>query len=261
MPSNSNAAAQAVNRYGSIAAEIYDIDKPYFALPDTRFHLERFRGFARPILEPACGSGRTLVPFLQAGLDVTGFDPSAEMLDRCRLRSAEAGFSPDLSRQRYEDFSYDRQFGAILVPVASFTLIDDFDAAIDVLRRFHDHLEPGGVLVLDIDGLNDLPNAGDDRRRWTNPAGELLTVEGIRTATDWLAQRAETTYRYERWRDGRLAESQIEVMAQRFWGLEEFRMALQSVGFEVVDVCGGYARGRAPRSRDRVVTFEAVRLG
>lgn len=27
------------NRYGSIAAEIYDLDKPYFALPDTAFHL------------------------------------------------------------------------------------------------------------------------------------------------------------------------------------------------------------------------------
>ena len=27
----------ATNRYGSIATEIYDIDKPYFALPDTAF--------------------------------------------------------------------------------------------------------------------------------------------------------------------------------------------------------------------------------
>ena len=35
-----------INRYGSIASDFYDIDKPDFALPETAFHLERFRGFA-----------------------------------------------------------------------------------------------------------------------------------------------------------------------------------------------------------------------
>lgn len=246
------------NRYGSIAAEIYDIDKPYFALPDTRFHLERFEGFGRPILEPACGSGRTLVPFLQAGLDVTGFDPSLEMLDRCRARAAEAGFAPDVSRRRYEDFAYDRRFGAILIPVGSFTLIDDFAAAMDVLRRFHAHLEPGGVLVIDLQGLNFLTSQAADRRRWTAANGDLLTCEGVRTATDLLRQRAETTYRYERWRDHTLVESQIDAMAQRYWGLDEFRLALEAAGFADVTVCGGYDRRRGPREGDRVWTFEAA---
>lgn len=249
------------NRYGSIAAEIYDLDKPDFALPDTRFHLARFEGFGRLILEPACGSGRTLIPFLQAGLDMTGFDPSPEMLDRCRTRAATAGFAPDLTRQRYEDFAYDRRFGAILIPVGSFTLIDDFAVAMDVLRRFHDHLEPGGLLVLDLQGLGFLAARGEDRRRWTAPGGDLLTCEGTRTATDWLRQRAETTYRYERWRDGTLIESQIDVMAQRYWGLDEFRMALEATGFGEVSVCGGYDRRRGPRAADRVWTFEAVRSG
>jgi len=249
-----------LNRYGSIAAEIYDIDKPYFALPDTRFHLERFEGFGRPILEPACGSGRTLIPFLQAGLDVAGFDPSLEMLERCRARAAEAGFAPDLTRQRYEDFAYDHRFGAILIPVGSFTLIDDFAVALDVLRRFHGCLEPGGVLVIDLQGLNFLASTtAKDRRRWTAPDGDLLTLEGDRVATDWLRQRAEMSYRYERWRDHQLVESQIDVMAQRYWGLHEFRLALESAGFADVTVCGGYDRCRAPRESDRVWTFEAVR--
>ncbi|MET0273534.1 MAG: class I SAM-dependent methyltransferase [Phenylobacterium sp.] len=247
------------NRYGAIAAEIYDIDKPFGALPDTAFHLERFAGFPRPILEPACGSGRTLVPLLEAGCDVTGFDPSAEMLDRCRARCAERGYAPDLSRQRYEDFAYDRRFGAILVPVGSFTLIDDVAVAMAVLRRFHDHLEPGGVLVLDIQGLAFLASAKDDRRRWTAPNGDLLTIEGVRVKTDWLAQRAEATYRYERWRDGVLVESQFELMAQRYWGLAEFRLALEAAGFTDVTVTGGYDRRRGPRAGDRVLTFEAIR--
>jgi len=249
----------AMNRYGSIAAEIYDISKPFGALPDTAFHLERFAGFSRPILEPACGSGRTLVPFLKAGLDVTGFDPSQEMLDRCRARCAEAGFSPDLSRRRFEDFHYDHRFGAILVPVGSFTLIDDFAAALTVLRRFHEHLEPGGIVVLDLQGLNFMALEGADRRRWTAENGDLLTAEGIRTQVDWLRQRAETVYRYERWRDHALVESQIDLMAQRYWGLDEFRLALEATGFTDVTVTGGHDRSRGPRASDRVLTFEAVK--
>ena len=128
-----------------------------------------------------------------------------------------------------------------------------------VLQRFHDHLEPGGVLVLDIQGLAALPDRGDDRRRWTAPNGDLLTLEGVRTRTDWFRQRVETTQRYERWRDHHLIETQIDVMAQRYWGLDEFRLALGTAGFGDVSVCGNYDRSRGVRGSDRTWTFEAVR--
>jgi SAM-dependent methyltransferase len=257
MPSQSNTIT---NRYGSIAAEIYDLDKPYGALPDTAFHLQRFADIRGPILEPACGSGRTLVPFLQAGHDVAGFDPSPEMLERCRARSAEAGFAPDLSAQDFEDFHYDRAFAAIIVPAGSFTLIDDFAVALAILRRFREHLAPGGLLVLDIQPLSFLAASGDDRRSWTAENGDLLTVDGRRLKTDWLAQRVEYAIRYERWRKGALIESQLEPMAQRYWSLQEFRMALQACGFDEIAVAGGYDRDRPPRPSDRVLTFEGVRV-
>jgi len=249
------------NRYGSIAAEIYDIDKPVGAnsMPDIKFHLERFKAFQGRILEPACGSGRMLLPLLEAGLDAAGFDPSAEMLDRCRALCAERGFTPDLSAQRFEDFHYDEAFAAILVAVGSFTLIDRFEPAMAVLRRFHDYLIPGGLVVLDIQPLSSLADTRDDRRRWTADNGDLLTVEGVRTRTDWIEQRREAMLRYERWRDNRLVEAQLEPMAQRFWGLEEFTLALTSAGFTDIRVTGNYDRGRALRANDRTLTFEATR--
>jgi SAM-dependent methyltransferase len=256
MPSNT---MTATNRYGGLAAEIYDIDKPFGALPDTRFHLERFAGLGRPILEPACGTGRTLVPFLEAGHDITGFDQSPDMLERCRARCAAKGLAPDLGQQRFEDFRYDRTFGAILVPVGTFTLIDDVDVAKAVLRRFRDHLDPGGIVVLDIQGLSFLANRSDDRRRWIAENGDLLTLEGILTRTDWLNQRREAMLRYERWRDNRLVETHMEPMAQRYWGLEEFRLVLEASGFGQVSVVGDYDRGRPVRDTARTLTFEAVR--
>jgi SAM-dependent methyltransferase len=189
-------ANTVANRYGSIAAEIYDIDKPFWALPDTAFHLERLAAIDGPILEPACGSGRTLVPLMEAGLDVAGFDPSPEMLDRCRARCTERGLAPDLSVQRFEDFAYERPFAAIVVPAGSFTLIDDFAVAMDVLRRFHAHLVVRGLLVLDIQPLSALAASGDGQRSWTADNGDLLTIDARRLATDWLAQTARGHLRY-----------------------------------------------------------------
>jgi SAM-dependent methyltransferase len=250
---------QTLNRYGAIAAEIYDIDKPLGALPDTAFHLERFAGFPGRILEPACGSGRTLVPLLRAGLDAAGFDPSPDMLARCRARCAAEGFAPDLRRQSYADFACERPFDAILIPVGSFTLIDRFEPAMAALRRFHDQLAPGGIVVLDIQPLSFLANLADDQRQWTAENGDLLTLHGRRVKTDWLAQRAESVQRYERWRDGRLVETELDPMAQRYWGLEEFVLALGAAGFADISVTGGYDRSRAPRAADRVLTFEGRR--
>lgn len=247
------------NRYGSIAAEIYDIDKPVGALPDTAFYLDVLSGLAGPILEPACGSGRTLIPLLAAGHQAVGFDTSEDMLERCRARCAEAGFTPDLSRQSFTDFSYPDAFAAIVVPAGSFTLIDDFATAMAVLGRFRDHLAPGGLLMIDINPVSFLAHTAEDRRSWTASNGDLLTLEGKRTATDWLGQRALGACRYERWRGNTLVETQLEPMAQRYWGPEEFSFALRAVGFGDIAVSGGYARGRPLRSGDRSLTFEARR--
>jgi SAM-dependent methyltransferase len=249
----------ATNRYGSIAAEIYDLDKPPGALPDTAFYLSRLAGLDGEILEPACGSGRTLVPLLRAGHRAAGFDPSVDMLDRCRSRCVDIGASPDLSLQRLEDFHYDRQFAAIIMPVSSFTLIGDVDVALGVLRRFHDHLGPGGRLIVDLPSLAFLAPGPDDRRDWTAANGDLLTLEGRRVATDWIAQRARSMLRYERWRDNRLVETHIEPMTQRFWGQREFTLALASAGFSDLTVTSDHRAGQPPRPSTRTLTFEALR--
>lgn len=249
---------QTTNLYGSIAAEIYDLDKPVGALPDTAFYLDRLAGVSGPILEPACGSGRALIPLAQAGHPMSGFDTSDDMLARARARCDAAGVSAHLSRQGFEDFAYDQPFGAIVLPVGSFTLIGDIAVALAVLKRFHGALAPGGLLMVDMQPLSMLSRPIQDRRSWTTPEGDLLTVEGIGTGTDWLRQTFETRYRYERWRDHRLVETQIDPMLQRAWGKTEFELALAAAGFGEIRVTGGYDRSRGVRPSDRVLTFEAT---
>ena len=51
----------------------------------------------------------------------------------------------------------------------------------------------------------------------------------------------------------------MEPMAQRYWGVEEFRLALETTGFVEITVTGGYRPGQAPTSAIRAITFEAIR--
>ncbi len=247
------------NRYGSLAAEVYDLDKPVDSLFDGAFHRARLAEIAGPILEPACGSGRALIPLLEAGHEVVGFDASEEMLANCRDRCAERGLSPDLSQQRFEDFRFDRDFAAVFVPAGSFGLIADYASAVAVLSRFHQVLRPGGLLIVDIQPISALARSSDSRRSWVARNGDLLVCKMRATGVDWMAQIERHHTIYERWRGGALVESSLEPMALRYWGLEEMTMTLRDTGYDNIVAVGNFDRRRAPRSGDRQLTFEATR--
>ena len=242
-----------------MCAEVYDLDKPPGSLPDVPFYLQRLSAADGPILEAAVGTGRLLIPLLEAGLSVEGFDASPDMLASCARHCAARGLSPRLRQARFEDFAYDEPFGAITVPVGAFNLIDDFDATMSVLRRFHEHLVPGGRLLIDLLPPAYLTNDRPDVRTWLTPAGDMLRIEGRVVEIDQLAQRRVTHDRYERWRDGRLVESELELMAFRIWGLKEFELALAAVGFVGIVAGADHRAGLVPSRSSRILNFEARR--
>ena len=94
--------------YRRLSAWVYDLDKPPGrSFGDIEFLRARLADCRGPILEPAVGTGRVLIPLLEAGLTVAGFDASDEMLERCRANCSARGLSPRLDKMRFEDFAYD----------------------------------------------------------------------------------------------------------------------------------------------------------
>jgi ubiquinone/menaquinone biosynthesis C-methylase UbiE len=75
--------------YGRLVAEVYELDKPVGStFPGLRYYTRQLAGVTGRILEPATGTGRVLVPLLEAGFAVEGLDVSPDMLAVCRLPSA-----------------------------------------------------------------------------------------------------------------------------------------------------------------------------
>lgn len=246
-----------VNPYGRLATEIYDFDKPPGALPDVAFYTERLKAIDGPILEPACGTGRLLIPLLEAGHEIWGFEPSPDMLDVCRRNCAERGLDPPLESFRFQDFAYDRRFAAIIVPVSTFSFLADFSEAMETLRRFRAHLQPGGLLMVDLQPPQRMWARHGGLRTWSMPSGDLLRMDSRHVSTDEVEQIVVNHMTYERWRDGRLIESELEIMTGRVWGRHEFELALRAAGFAEVQVFGDYRR-RPARHGDSGLTFEAI---
>ena len=247
------------NRYASLSAWAYDLDKPIgHSFGDVEFLLSRLKGCSGPILEPAVGTGRVLIRLLEGGHDVEGFDASAEMLEICRRNCRARGLSPRLSQMRWETFRCDRKFAAIVMTAATFMLITEFETACAVLRRFYEHLAPGGRLILDI-SPDDCFTSDYGIRRWTSPEGDLLTLQENKTDLDYVRQCSITPMRYEHWRDGKLVQSELEILTLRWWGMHEMAMAMTSAGFAPPVISGGFEHGRPPRTGDNVISFEAVR--
>ncbi len=248
----------AMNRYGSLCAEIYDLDKPVGSFPDISYYTQALKNLQGPVLEAACGTGRLTIPLLEAGIDIWGFDHSADMLALARANLATRDLSTRLKQAGFADFDFDQAFAAIIVPANSFILIDDFDGAMATLARFHRHLMPGGKLLIDLPPLSFF--TGDVRpRSWTAANGDLLRLESRLAQSDTVAQRRVNHDRYERWRDGCLLETQLEFFAYRLWGMREFEMALAANGFVDIQINANYRPGRPPAKGTQILNFSASR--
>ena len=106
------------------------------------------------ILEPAVGTGRVLVPLLEAGFRVEGYDTSPEMLAVCRKHCHDRGLDPALHEADMTSFVEPGAYSAVIVPVGSITLLDGRAELRQALACFRECLEPSGRLSVDLRALS-----------------------------------------------------------------------------------------------------------
>ena len=118
------------------------------------------------ILDLACGSGRLTIPLARSGLQVTGGDLSAKMLERAR-RSAEAlTVELDLVQLDMRHFDLNgRTFDTIIVAMNSILHLHSLDDLSGFFRSVARHLSPKGRLVFDAFFPNVAMLSGDPDKR------------------------------------------------------------------------------------------------
>lgn len=229
--------------YSGLAAELYDLwwaEKP---LEDEAFYrsmLEECPGLA---LEVGCGTGRLLLPYLQAGFDIEGVDCAPEMLAICRQKAEREGLTPILHQQFMQNLDLPQRYKTIYIPFRSFQLIDSRDDALKSLQNFHAHLEKEGQIVISAripwDSL-----AGSNQGTWkiyqtaTRPDDGATVICSGTTIVNRLEQEQMHWNRYEIYKQGQLVETEMKVSKSRWYFKHEFILMLEKVGFHDVSVYG-----------------------
>ncbi len=199
------------------------------------FYRARLEGLTGRVLECACGTGLILLRLLEAGHDIHGFDISEPMLDTLRANARALGIhdiEQRVSVQRLETFRYKQRFAAILVPTNSFSMLTSQEAQLAALANIHEHLEPDGRLLLDLQlvDMRSLVDGGAQQagrwHLWTHPETGRPIRQRIVGRVDfdrqWITDTCVIEY------EGETTEF---PMTSRWVSAEEFALLLRHTGF------------------------------
>ncbi|RST71223.1 class I SAM-dependent methyltransferase [Siminovitchia acidinfaciens] len=245
--------------YSKLSSEVYDIDK-YVGLSfgDVEFYSDRLASCTGNILEPGVGTGRILIPLLEKGLKIDGFDVSNEMLKICRNNCEKRGLNPKLFEGNMESVSLETEYEAVIVPTGTFLLLHKREDSLSALRNFYNHLSDGGRLIIDIFLQTDLTVGNVSTRTWETQNGCMITLESKIVEVDYISQYTISHNRYEKWNNGELIQTELERFPLRWYGVEEFKTILEQIGFEEIVISADYKHGKYPTNSTQTITFEAV---
>lgn len=228
-----------INTYDDLCTQMYELLHPQAPAEELDF----FLSYAQPgqrILEPMCGSGRFLLPFLDHGFDITGQDRSQQMLDKlwCKAPQAQAALGNLLDYCPAERFDY------IFIPCCSMSLFTDRDECLAVLKRLKALLAPGGVLVFSVETLaGRCPDDAGYREtaRVTTQAGDELLLES-KNHYDSATQTQYMPGIYTLRRQGQVLAQETMDFQTHLYRLGEMEALLAGAGFCQVSTYADFQR-------------------
>jgi ubiquinone/menaquinone biosynthesis C-methylase UbiE len=249
--------------WNSIAAEmLYIFMQGGPPANELAFYERRIRANGGVALDQACGTGRHIFPLLARGLEVHGADISADALRFARQEVEAQGVTPVLYHQRMEECDLPQRYGTIYVANCTFQILSERQQALSTLKRFWQHLLPGGQLLLELavhpevtQGINihdvDHPIRWDAERR-RGQAGEIVTMLWSESV-DLFEQKLVSKRRYDLYVDGQIVRSEVHAHSMRWYFKHEILMMLEKTGYEDLVTYGDFSDNPATKDSQTVV--------
>lgn len=226
--------------YQNLCTEFYDLTKPEAGPKEVAFYRDLLKATQGQFLEAMCGSGRLLIPLLQAGLAIDGVDNSAHMLESCRQRCKDQQFHVKLYNQSLQNLSLSQKYDVIFIAIGSFQLIKDRAEALHILKTLHQNLLPGGKLIIETfvpwDGIKEDQSDPmiSERKVQSSDGFEIINRS---TVTLYFKDQLEICQtRYEKWGRGKLLLAEEEEYTVRWYYRYEMELFLEKAGFSSIEI-------------------------
>lgn len=209
--------------------------------PEQEYCRRAVARFGEPALDVGCGQGRILLALRAEGHDIDGCDLSLDMLASAARSARASRLGVNLYWQAMQDLDLPRRYRTILVPSGALMHLTEPAEAVEALRRIHDHLLPGGGLLLAtcLEEIGDRGTDADDTTdgRWMSGTdGAMLRVGSSWTMHDPLNRVGQWEQEIQVERQGQLIRREIRRGKLRSYTEMELGVMLSWVGYVDLEV-------------------------
>lgn len=237
-------------------AEEYDLENTWGA--DDDFYLALAGEIGGPVLDAGCGTGRLTMALAKAGLDVTGFDLSPEMLERAVSLSEAEGLDIEWILGDVRAMQLGRTFRLILMTGHGFQHMLTDQHIGDFLDRMREHLLDDGYLVFETRNYAAKDFGGSDElthwRSFQDEQGRWVDVS--------VGSRFDPETGIERFVTERVVrdtgERSGERSSLRYVPVEQLNTMLQEHGFSIIQQYGNWDKD--PLGEDQPEVISVCRL-
>ena len=241
------------NYYGRLCTEMYEILHKTPPEDELQFYLSYAKKNMK-ILEPLCGSGRFLIPFLERGFDISGMDLSAEMLAKLKQKAPDA----KVIQKDIIEYSTEEKFNYIFIPSGSVSLFTDINLCKKFLRKIKDLLTPKGNFVFAVDTIFD--RCTDDSDYKVNIS--VKTKEGLNLILkekNYYDDKSQTQFSpsiYELYNDTELLRIENMDFQTHLYRLGEMEQYLKECGFNTILTYSSYKKEIAVNNDCEMFIYE-----
>ena len=247
--------------YKALCTEFYDLDKPTPPEDALQCYLRCAKEAQGLILEPMCGTGRFLIPLLEKGYAVTGFDSSSHMLNVCRKKCEQRSVTADLAEATFESFSSQLTYHLIFIPSGSFGHLISLEQVSQALTFIADRLHNKGKFVFEVKTLKTIREPqGVWRGRWVNKPDGSKIVLNVLSQFNPTSQIETGLFRYELWEQNLISQTEVEEYHVRHYEPAEIERLLKQHGLKVIERWQAEPHsGIKANDTDAVILYECVK--
>lgn len=244
---------QDVNNYGQLCTEMYEYLHEVAPSDELGFYLSYARKDER-VLEALCGSGRFLIPFLDAGHRIEGIDSSPQMLEKLKAKRPNAQATCiDIAT-----LPPDGTFDYIFITSGSVSLFTNGDSLIKMFANIRSALDPKGTFVFAVDTVACAEPDDKDYRITASVTIDDRHKLTLKTKNRFDA-RTNTQYSpgiYELLEDGRSIKVEYMDFQTHLFSFGELDEVLDAAGFEISGVFSSFDKKPATGNDDAMFLYE-----
>lgn len=220
---------------------------------DLHFYAQTCERVGGSVLEIGAGTGRVTAYLTRRGVDVTGLEPSARMLDKARERGERENLSLKLVQGDMKTFTLPQRFDLVIAPFNALMHLYTPNEQLQAMQNIHLHLKAGGQFVFDLS----VPRYG--AQATMRHEGETFFVDGVRSDVflvqrlDEVRQRVQTDYYVDSVGPDRVLKRDFFSLEQRYYTRYEVEWLLRCAGFESPRVQGSFQGGPLEAHSDTMV--------